>query len=90
MTLDVKRMSTKKGQSTANDNSLNLKKAGEFVGDVKGEFKKISWTEPDQLKTYTKVVVGATFVFGLGIYLLDLAIQGGLMLIEKILRVILG
>jgi len=35
-------------------------------------------TSREELLTYTKIVVGATFVFGMTIYLLDLLIQGTL------------
>jgi preprotein translocase subunit SecE len=47
----------------------------EFVGDIKDELKKISWTSPEELKTYTQLVVAATFVAGMGIYFVDLLIQ---------------
>ena len=48
----------------------------DFVGDIKDELKKIRWTSPEELKVYTKIVVGATFIFGMGIYFMDLLIQG--------------
>ncbi len=44
----------------------------EFMGDIKDELKKISWTSPEELKVYTQIVVGATFFFGMGIYFIDL------------------
>lgn len=47
----------------------------DFFGDVKAEFKKINWTSPEELKAYTKIVVGATFFLGMGIYCIDLFIQ---------------
>jgi preprotein translocase subunit SecE len=50
----------------------------EFLGDVKGEFRKITWTSQDELKAYTKIVVGATFAFGMVIYGTDLLIQTAL------------
>lgn len=47
----------------------------QFIGDVKAEFKKITWTSLDELQVYTKVVVATTFFFGIGIYIVDLLIQ---------------
>ncbi|MBT3394446.1 MAG: preprotein translocase subunit SecE [Waddliaceae bacterium] len=49
-----------------------------FVGDVKEELKKISWTTKEELKIYTKIVVASTFVFGLVIYCADVVIQQAL------------
>lgn len=54
-------------------------KAGQwtnFLGDIKDEFSKISWTNPEELIAYTKIVVIGTFLFGMGIYFMDLIIQG--------------
>jgi preprotein translocase subunit SecE len=54
-------------------------KAGQwanFLGDIKDEFSKISWTNPEELIAYTKIVVIGTFIFGMGIYFMDLIIQG--------------
>ncbi|MGZ3634012.1 MAG: preprotein translocase subunit SecE [Parachlamydiaceae bacterium] len=62
----------------------------DFVGNIKEEFSKITWTNPDELRLYTKLVVGATFVFGLGIYFIDLAIQSVLHLIGTLFHVIFG
>lgn len=53
-------------------------KAGQwtnFLGDIKDEFSKISWTNPEELIAYTKIVVIGTFLFGMGIYFMDLIIQ---------------
>ncbi|MGZ3733301.1 MAG: preprotein translocase subunit SecE [Parachlamydiaceae bacterium] len=50
----------------------------------------MTWTNPDELRLYTKLVVGATFVFGLGIYFIDLAIQSVLHLIGTLFHVIFG
>lgn len=54
------------------------KRVVEYFGEVKQEFKAISWTPKEELATYTKVVVGATFIFGMFIYVVDLLIQGTL------------
>lgn len=50
----------------------------DFVGNVKAELKKISWTSPEELRVYTKIVIATTFFLGLGIYFIDLLIQGTL------------
>lgn len=49
-----------------------------FIQEVKEELKKVSWTSREELLLSTKLVVLATFIFGLGIYLADLLIKGSL------------
>ena len=82
--MDVKTMEVKKTLQLANPVSVNggtketVQKAEqwkEFLGNIKTEFKKISWTNPDELRTYTKIVVGMTFFLVMGIYVMDLGIQ---------------
>ena len=63
---------------------------GSWLGEVKEEFKKITWTNKEELKLYTKIVVGATFIVGLGIYLLDLAAQGTLSGVGALVKAIAG
>lgn len=81
MAVDVKTMEIKKTQQVAapanpskeaTQKSWSIK---EFVGDVKAELKKITWTSPDELRAYTKIVVGTTFILGMSIYFTDLCIQ---------------
>ncbi len=60
----------------------------DFIGAIKAELKRITWTSPEELKTYTKIVVGATFFFGMGIYFMDLFIQAGLWILESALRLV--
>ena len=62
----------------------------DFVGEVKEEIQKISWTNPQELKTYTQLVVGATFFFGMGIYALDLVIQAVLAILSAAVRYVAG
>jgi len=62
----------------------------QFVGDIKTEFNKISWTSREELKTYTQIVVGATFIMGLSIYAIDLLIQGALTGLGNTIRLITG
>ena len=61
-----------------------------FLGDIKSEFSKISWTSPEELRTYTKIVVAGTFIFGMGIYLMDIIIQTVLSGLNGIMSLIAG
>lgn len=63
---------------------LNRPKVATVIREFKTELKKVSWTTRDELRFFTKIAVGATFTFGLGIYIVDLCIKGGLQLIGKI------
>lgn len=62
----------------------------DFLADVKTELSKISWTSPEELKTYTKIVIGTTFCFGMGVYITDLTIQFLLGTLESVIRMIGG
>lgn len=91
MGAEVKSMEVKKPQqSTATGQSFSIKRAQDFVADVKSEIQKITWTSREELVTYTKIVVGATFVFGMAIYLLDLMIQGTLGSLNFLMHLISG
>ncbi len=46
-----------------------------FVEGIKGEFKRVSWTGRDELLSYTKMVVLATFISGFAVFGVDLALQ---------------
>jgi preprotein translocase SecE subunit len=74
----------------ANKSKFNAKKAAHFIGDVKGEFKKIAWTPKDQLSTYTKVVIGSTIALGVFIFSVDLFLRGALLSIDKFIRFFTG
>jgi preprotein translocase subunit SecE len=92
---EVKTMEVKKTQQLASgasskEASASKKKARDFVGEIKSELMKISWTSPEELKTYTKIVVGATFFCGIGLYIMDLVIQTTLSVLESALRIIIG
>lgn len=62
----------------------------DYVEEVKSEFKKVSWTSKEELKSYTQIVVGATFAFGLGVFFMDVMIQTVLHSLNAILKLILG
>lgn len=46
-----------------------------FFGEVKEEFKRMTWTSAEEMRTYAKIVVGMTFFCGMAIYFADLTIQ---------------
>lgn len=90
MGAEVKSMDIKKSQYSAQGQILSTKKIREFASDVKSEVQKITWTSREELIFYTKLVVGATFLFGMAIYGLDLAIQAILGTLNFLLHFISG
>lgn len=91
MVVNVKSVDTKKARKGAQpSSSAQAKQATNFFADVKTEFKKITWTSKEELQVYTKIVVGATFVCGMGVYFIDLLIRGGLNTLEGLTRFIFG
>lgn len=64
------------------------RKSQEFVEDVKAEIGKITWTSPEELKTYTKIVVWSTAVLGVGLYCIDIVIQGVLQTLSALVHMI--
>lgn len=97
MAVDVNMIEVKKTQELSKPAGANTRevkvKAGQwqnFLGDIKSEFSKISWTSQEELATYTKIVVIGTFCFGMGIYLMDLTIQGVLSGLGAFIRLIGG
>lgn len=85
-TVEVKK--TEQMSTTRQEAPITGAKVIDFVGDVKAELKKINWTSPEELKVYTKVVVGATFFLGMGLYLVDLFIQSFLNGLSFLIRLI--
>lgn len=61
-----------------------------YVEEIKSEFKKVHWSSKEELKTYTQIVVGATFAFGLGVFSMDVVIQMVLHSLNAILKFIIG
>ncbi len=47
-----------------------------YFREVQQELGKVSWTSKEEILLCTKVVIGSTFLFSLGIYLVDLGIRG--------------
>ncbi len=88
--IEIKKVATSTPKIKDRENSLMMGKSVEFIGEVKEELQKISWTSGEDLKTYTQIVVGSTFFFGMGIYLLDLFIQSVLNSLAFAIRLIAG
>ena len=61
-----------------------------FIQEMKDELKKVSWTSKQELIFSTKTVVIAAFVFGFGVYLVDLSIRNLLEMVKTALHVIFG
>lgn len=72
----IQKMETKKRLTNTSSKNLDGQKVVTFVGDVKQELKKVEWTNKEELKSYTKIVLVSTFVFGMFVYFIDLFIQG--------------
>lgn len=88
---------TYQGQSIGEIESRNVSAASvkkfkprEWIEGIKQEIKTIHWTSPEELRTYTKVVVGATFFFGMGVYFVDLLIHGALNFLTWMSRLLVG
>jgi preprotein translocase subunit SecE len=71
----IQKMEVKK-KSALSASKFEGKKVVEFVGAIKQEFRRIEWTNAGELKSYTKIVLASIFLFGMGIYLIDLILQG--------------
>lgn len=78
------------GKKATKEGRRDVKKIAHFIGDVKQELKRVEWTSKDELKSYTKIVLISTFLFGFFIYLIDLTIQGVLGGINFIISALFG
>jgi preprotein translocase subunit SecE len=79
-----------KAKSTRVLVSNKEKKKLSYLQEFKDELKKVSWTSKEELRVCAKIVIGAIFLFGLGIYIIDLLIRFTLNGIESIARMIFG
>lgn len=68
----------------------SLRKAFKRLDDMKVEFKKIQWVEGKRTGEYAKVVVLATFVSGMVLYLADLFVHKSVGSVNAILRMLFG
>jgi len=50
-------------------------KKASFIQEMKEEMKKVCWTTKEELRVCGKIVIGAIFALGLGIYVVDLTIR---------------
>ena len=68
----------------------NRKSVFSYIQDLKQELNRVSWTNPEELRFSTKMVVLTTLFFGMGIYLVDFLIKSGLELIKTVVHFIFG
>ena len=68
--------------------STNVKKSSSMLSDFKSEMRKLTWPSRAEVIRGTKAVLASLFVFGIGIYLVDLAIRGALNLIQTAVNVL--
>ena len=83
-------MEVLKNTSTARPSAFSMKRAFRRFEDLKGEFLRIQWTEENSVSYMTKVVVLATFVCGMVLYVADLIVQRALIGVNGILRLMFG
>lgn len=89
MGVEVKSIDIKKTyQASTHEGVAQKKKVQDAISEVKSEIYKIHWTSRDELITYTKIVVIATGVFGMGIYFSDLLVQSFLNGLGFLIRLI--
>jgi preprotein translocase subunit SecE len=67
-----------------------MKRAFNRFEELKAEFFRIQWTEESSVSDMTKVVVLATFVCGMVLYIADLIVQRALIGFDGVLRLIFG
>jgi preprotein translocase subunit SecE len=60
------------------------------IQELKDELKKVSWTTQEELKFSTKIVIWSVLIFGMGIYLVDFVIKGGLEFVKTVVHFIFG
>jgi preprotein translocase subunit SecE len=90
MAMDAKLNQTRFSTDAHTQQTSKKKRAFNYIQELKEELKKVSWTTKDELILSTKVVIGATFLFGIGIYLFDLVIKGCLDFIALAVHFIFG
>lgn len=79
-----------KARPTQEESAKQRKSVFVAFQELKEELKKVTWTTKAELMFCTKLVVGTTFFFGLGIYLVDLVIKGVLDGVARIVHFIFG
>lgn len=76
--------------STGTHSSFSMKRLSRRLEEMKSEFFRIQWTDEGDVSTYTKVVIVATFVSGMLLYIADLVVHRALLGVDTILRCIFG
>ena len=90
MAMDAKLHQTRLNTDASAKQTSKKKRVFDYIHDLKEELKKVSWTTKEELKLSTKIVIGATFFFGLGIYFFDFVIKGCLDFIALVVHFIFG
>ena len=88
--VDVKMNQARTNMEASKPQAKKGKSLFTYIQELKDELKKVSWTTQEELKFSTKIVIWATLIFGLGIYLVDFIIKGGLETIRTIIHFIFG
>jgi preprotein translocase subunit SecE len=78
-----------KFESSPDTKPLVARKIG-YLQSLKDELKRVTWTSKDELVMFTKIALGATFAFGLGIYGADLLIKGCLTGFKGLIHLVFG
>lgn len=84
--MEIKKPS--KEEKNVQEEALRKFKLRDWIADLKTEIKTIHWTSKEELRVYTQIVVAGTFFFGMGVYLVDLAIHSALNILNWITRLI--
>lgn len=88
--MEIKKTQQSSTAASSKESGATTHQAKNYLADIKTEFNKISWTNPEELRLYTKMVVGATFLLGMGIYVVDLLIQGVLNTLSHTIQILFG
>jgi preprotein translocase subunit SecE len=83
-------MEALKNAPAARSSTFSMKRAFNRFEELKAEFFRIQWTEEGNVSDMTKVVVLATFVCGMVLYIADLIVQRALIGFDGVLRLIFG
>lgn len=78
-----------KFESPSETQESKARKIG-YLQELKNEFKQVTWTSKNELVMFTKIVVAATFAFGLGIYGIDILIKVCLTGFKGLIHLIFG
>lgn len=96
MKADSKSIGAMEAKKSGSEKNLREKSSAsrpgliDFGREVKKELKKIEWTTKDELKSYTKIVIISTFLFGMGVYFIDLIVQSFLNAIHLLSKFLTG